>query len=318
MNSSSGNPRPNGPPSPRSGGRLQLDGWCALLAECRQKPTRKRVHLLRVATLRLQAQVQFWLDRRQPNHPAAQAAKSWTKQARHVRRFLGAVRAFDVHLANLVRLRAMLTTPSGYKPRSSRDSLRQIEALETRFKRGRKKAAKELLGALDDRNGRIQRAVADVAAEPALQRSLVPAIAHGRLSEMLGTIVSAFPRLDALSLHDFRKQLKRVRYLGEIAATGARARQLAATVKAAQSAIGEWHDWEELSAEAKRTSAGKGDLAELLDTLTEEGLERALALCDNLRSEFLSAASTPVPNLPPRKPVRPAEPAVPHEQFLSA
>jgi CHAD domain-containing protein len=304
--------------SPRRDWPVQLEGWCTLLAECSQKPTRKRVHLLRVATLRLQAQVQYWLDRREQADSAAQIARRWNKLARHLRRALGAVRAFDVHLANLARVRSMLTASSGYAPRSSRASLRQIEAVQSRFKRDRKAAAKDLMEMLVSRHDRLQHAVAEMAAAPALQRSLVPAIPSSRLSEMLRAIVSAFPRLDAQSLHDFRRQLKSVRYLGEVAASGAAARELAGTVKSMQGAIGEWHDWEELGSEARRMFGDQGDLAELLKTLVEESLERALDRCNSLTREILSTALADTPALPPRKPMQRAEISVPRRQLISA
>jgi CHAD domain-containing protein len=318
MNLSSADLRRKAALSPRRDWSAHLDGWRALLAECSQKPTRKRVHLLRVATLRLQAQVQYWLDRHEPADSAVQAARRWNKLARHLRRALGAVRGFDVHLANLARVRSMLTASSGYAPRSSRASLRQIEALQSRFKRNRKAAAKDLMEMLVSRHDRLQHAVAEMAAELALQRSLVPAIPSSRLSEMLSAVVSTFPRLDAKSLHDFRKQLKSVRYLGEVAASGAAARELARTVKSMQGAIGEWHDWEELGSEARRMFGDQGDLAELLKTLVEESLERALSRCNSLTREILSAAPTDTPTLPPRKPMQRAETSAPRRQLISA
>ena len=126
----------------------QIAGWRRLLAECGRKPTRKRVHLLRVSTLRLQAQVEFWLDRNASQHPSAHLAKRWNKLAKHLRKVLGTVRAFDVHLARIAELRAQLTTSSGYEPRSSRVTLRQVEDLQRHCKRQRKRAAKDLMAAL--------------------------------------------------------------------------------------------------------------------------------------------------------------------------
>jgi len=48
-----------------------------------QKPSRKAVHSLRVATLRLQAGVEYWLRAQEPDAPAARAAKRWNKQGRN-------------------------------------------------------------------------------------------------------------------------------------------------------------------------------------------------------------------------------------------
>ena len=326
MNSVPAKPRRSGVSTLRPTCVAQLEDWRTLLAQCALKPTRKRVHMLRVATLRLQAQASDWLDRRQPDHPAVQIVHRWNKQARLLRSALGAVRAFDVHLANLAKVRATLTTSSGYEPRSYRASLRLIETLESRFKRDRKAAAKKLFELLAARGDRMQQAAAGMANEPVLQKPLVPPISAARLSGMLASIASAFPRLDAVSLHDFRKQLKSVRYLAEVAASGAAARQIGAMVKAMQVAIGDWHDWEELAAKASRLSRRKKEaevLTDLLHTLVAESLERALSAVQNGIAQLVPAPAThdPLPAAdaqhtiheskpesqvpsPPRKPVQ--------------
>lgn len=318
MNSGSAQPSRNRASLSRPDWPAQLESWRDLLTACNSKPTRKRVHLLRVATLRLQAQVHYWLERREPADAAVLVARRWNKLARQLRRALGAVRAFDVHLANLAKVRATLTTPSGYEPRSCRTALHQIEALQNRLKRNRKTASKDLIETLVSRYDRLQHAAAEMAAAPALQRPLVPAISSSRLSDMLNSVLSAFPRLDAQSLHDFRKQLKSVRYLAEVAASGAAARELTAAVKSMQSAIGEWHDWEELASEAKRMFGDEGDLTELLITLVEESLARALTLCKSTAHEILPATPADAPALPPRKPVRRAEASASHRLLISA
>ena len=92
----------------------EFDGWRGVLAQCAEKPTRKRVHALRVATLRLQAQFKYWLDEHQTGHPATQPIKQWSKQAKHLRRALGSVRNCDIYSARLAQIRSTLTTPGGY------------------------------------------------------------------------------------------------------------------------------------------------------------------------------------------------------------
>lgn len=297
----------------------QLEDWRDMLGECNRKPTRKRVHLLRVATLRMQAQVQYWLDRHASGLAAARSARAWCKQAKQLRRALGTVRAFDVHLASLSKVRAMLTTSSGYQPRSCRATLRQVEVLEGRFRQQRKRAAKDLIEAFSSRRDHLQHTVATMFVNLGSQGPLVPVITSIRLAAMLREAVSAFPSLNADILHDFRKQLKSVRYLGEVAAAGAAARKLAAAVKAAQSAIGEWHDWEELAAEAKRAFRDQTALADLLKVLSRESLQRALTACENLTHQFLPADATDsAPPLPLKKPVRRENEPAQKKQLVSA
>ena len=134
----------------------EVEGWRRVLSECEQKPTRKRIHALRVATLRLQAQFVRWLDE-QGDHPAMQAVKQWSKQAKHLRRALGSVRNCDIYAAKLAGVRSTLTTPAGYEPRTSRTSLRQIGELEGRIQaqsaRFGREAARVFRGAAKDRSG---------------------------------------------------------------------------------------------------------------------------------------------------------------------
>ena len=322
MNSSSSRSRRRTAPSVPRDWPEQLEDWRRLLGDCRLKPTRKRVHLLRVATLRLQAQVLRWLNQYGPEHPDAEIAQRWNKQAKYLRRALGNVRAFDVHLGNLSRLRGILTADSGYQPRSCRTTLRQIDDLEIRFKRKRKDAAKSLLDSLAARYDRIQRATFDLAAALRFQQSLLPALNVHRLSEMFVSAIAAFPRLDPDSLHDFRKRLKSVRYLAELYADSREAIDFAATVKAMQGAIGAWHDWEELGAEASRAARRRiegENLPELLDTIAQESLEKALALCEKVRDQYLpSAVPDATAALPAKKPVRRAEAPAARKHLMPA
>ena len=320
MNSSSPRQRRKAAPAALPAWSEQLEEWRKLLGECRLKPTRKRVHFLRVATLRLQAQVAQWLDQHALNDPAAGIARRWNKQAKVLRRALGRVRGFDVHLGSLRQLRGILTTDSGYEPRSCRAALRQIDELERRFKRKRKDAAKLLVAALAARHDRLQRAMSDLASAPPFQQSPLPALDVRRLSEMLVAAIAAFPGFNPDSLHDLRKRLKSVRYLAELNAGSREAIDLTAAVKAMQSAIGAWHDWEELAAEAARAVRRKSEvrtLNDLLETLAKESLEKALALCESARDRFVPA-TPPSTALPAKLSVQRAESPSVRTQSISA
>jgi CHAD domain-containing protein len=285
-----------------------------MLGECRRKPTRKRVHLLRVSTLRLQAQVGYWLEGHESDHPSASIAKHWNREAKHLRRALGAVRAFDVHLGKLSLLRDLLTTESGYEPRSSRESLRQIDVLEERFKRDRRSATKDLEETLEERHGKLERTAKAMAAEPTLHPVLQTLTLH-RLWSMFADAASGFSKQNPDSLHDFRKRLKSVRYLTELAPASEEVLQLASTVRAMQGAIGEWHDWEELSIYAARVLRRKetADLSQQLETLIAESLERALTLCENASQQLPAAQQIPpLDDAIQKKPVRTDKDATVH------
>ena len=142
------------------------------------------------------------------------------------------------------------------------------------------------------------------------------ALPYGSLSAMFATAASSFTPRDPESLHDFRKHLKGVRYLAELAGSGPEALQLAASVKTMQSAIGDWHDWEELSAYARRELRRK-DAAELfneLKILMDESLQKALTVCTNMTAQLLPGST--VVQIPQKKPVL-SEEAIAHASAVS-
>lgn len=320
-------PRPEIAAEPASYMQRRLGDWRRLLGECARKPTRKRVHLLRVATLRLQSQYRslFWPQFQVfgADHPAARAAKRWNKQVKQLRGALGDVRVFDVHFASLAKVRGLLTTSSGYQPRSSRASLRRIDAIEKRFKRRRRTAAIDLVEMLKARYQRIDAAASELASALGAHQLPVAAWSSPRLLERFAEAVAAFPALNVDTLHDFRKEIKNVRYLAELIGPSDEARTVAAVAKEIQGAIGAWHDWDQLARETARKGrrAHQEGLTDLLETLAEESLEKALHLCSACIARLLPDASPsgkwqaqqskPAGNRiastqPPRKPVQSA------------
>lgn len=305
MNSGAANPRRTRRTSTGTPGWTeQLHDWQQLLIVCGHKPTRKRIHLLRVATLRLQAQIHYWLTRHENDDPGTHIANRWNKEAKHLRRALGAVRAYDVHLARLCEVRGLLTADSGYQPRTSRATLRQLDDLETRFKDDRKNAMKDLKQELAVRHDRLDRAATAMTALQASDRTPLHTLTSADLSAMFAEAASSFSPSNPDSLHDFRKRLKGVRYLAELAGSGPEALQLAANVKIMQSAIGDWHDWEELSAYAGRVLRRKEapELFSELKILMGESLQKALSVCVNVTAQLIT--NSPPPQVAQKKPVR--------------
>ena len=285
-----------------------LQGWRGLLGECEQKPTRKRVHALRVATLRLQAQTKRWLglhgrEEHDAEHPVAHAIKKWQKEAKHLRRALGTVRNCDIYLAKLKQLRGPLTTSAGYEPRSSRAILRQIGELESLFKRDRRAAERKLLESIEHRRERVEAAIAESALSS--HRPLVPRLELHALVGLCCGVVSEFPSLRAKDLHAFRKRIKDVRYLAELMSDNdLQIAALAAELKAVQGAIGEWHDWDELAHEAAnalRHESKSGNLIELLETMTQESLGKALGACESFGARFVAEPAAPAQKKTPQR-----------------
>lgn len=243
--------------------------------------------------------------------PEERAVRRWNRQAEKLRRLLSTARETDVYLGKLEGLRNSVAGPADGSSRLTRMCLRQIDAVEDRLRQDRKIAARKAADEIKDRMKRFDRLSRELERElpAAVQRAADSG--RGRVREMIAALVTESLDLNAENLHEFRKRVKNVRYVAEIAVTGdpLLARQLAA-LQRMQSAAGIWHDWQTLAKRAGRTLRGRnkdGGLAELLETLEEESLEKALEVCrrttERLQSEGAGTES-PVPSDPPKRPVQ--------------
>ncbi|MGA7106273.1 MAG: CHAD domain-containing protein [Terracidiphilus sp.] len=266
-------------------GMQRFETWRGLLAECRRKPTKRRVHALRVVTLRLAAEVDQWLKGPGAGPIADHAGKRWSKQAEKLRYALSEVRETDVHLARLESLRPSLSEEAGYQPRSSRLCLRQIDVLQRKLRQERRSAAKQLTADIEARQGRLESVSREIESKIAAEPSTPSAAASKTVFREWETVAAEFPALKEEGLHDFRKHIKNVRYRAELlAADDAQIAKLGDTLKGMQNAIGEWHDWDALARLAERKLRGRnkdGGLSEMLATMTEESLQRALDFCES-------------------------------------
>jgi CHAD domain-containing protein len=292
----------------------QCESWRQLLGECGRKPSRRRVHTLRVATLRLQAELEYCLEQPRTPAPAGRAMKRWNKQGDKLRRALQPVREADVYLAKLAGLRVSLAAPEEIQTRCSRRCLGQMEKLERRLQRVRQAAAKKLMAEIEDRRERLIRLSHDM--EAALELQMPLRSGAGAVAGLIASLAVEFPEFGADRLHEFRKRVKKVRYLAELSAgADPQAARQAVALRQMQVAIGEWHDWQVLAQKAGRALRGRGkgnSLAELLETLTAESLQKALSLCRRLTARLVrqgqgNTASSPAPQ---KLPVRRVEPIV--------
>jgi CHAD domain-containing protein len=197
----------------------------------------------------------------------------------------------------------------------TRICLRQISSLERRFALQRKTAAKQLTTAIAYRRERLTKSSKESEVVLGHTASVDVGSGSSEVRVMIAGLSTEFPELNGDSLHEFRKRIKMLRYLAEPVATGEpeTGRQVAA-LRRMQSAAGEWHDLHALSKKAARAFRERhkeGGLAELLNTLAAESLEKALELCRRTmaRLQGESAGHGAAPNLPPRKlPARSVEP----------
>lgn len=301
--------------------RRKVEAWRELLGQCCRKPSRKCVHVLRVATLRLQVELEYGLQQRPQEDVAARAARRWKKQAKKLRRALQPVREADVFLAKLASLRdsARETTESQAAP--SRHCLRQIGELEQKLKKRRQTAAKSLVVKIKDRLPRLERLSADVEVAKTPQMLFSEAAAEDAVSKLVSGLAEKYPELNGENLHEYRKDIKRANYLAELfASAGSRAGEQAAVLKKMQVAVGEWHDLEMLGAVAAKT-LGKHDtqdgVVDLVNALTASSLERALRQCRQSTAQLLKydiASQSTLGALPPKLSVRGEASSPPDEE----
>jgi len=136
-----------------------------------------------------------------------------------------------------------------------------------------------LVAAIEKRGGHL--VVASEELDGALSEYVFgdePGIAQ-ELEARFAAVRAEFSTFSEENLHEFRKRIKMVRYLAEIHADADRAcAHIALQMKKVQSAIGEWHDWQELGRETLHGRHAKNkSLAELLHTVTTESFEAALS-----------------------------------------
>jgi len=282
-----GSPPPDSQPDrpARSERHPKLEAWRASLNLCARKASRKRVHDLRIATLRLQAALEYRLREQTPNADGVRAVKRWMKHGKRLRR------EADVYLELLGSLRD--AAPGADERMSHRSSrcLREIEALESRLKRRRATAAEALLVEIEEHRKRLEQRSREM--EKALEPHGTGELAAQTARPFFDRLAREFAELSGGNLHAYRKELKTVRYLAE---TGAdvEAVRLAKACRKMLNAAGAWHDWQVLAIEAKRRfpKRSKEDgLLAVLQKVEEDALRRALDICQRHAARLLAGSS---------------------------
>ena len=261
----------------------RVSSWRELVERCERKPTRKRVHALRVATLRIQAELADELNDLPRASREAQAMLRFAKLADKVRDALGSVRELDVWIGKLRGLCESLQDTMEYVPRSTRESIHQIERLEERLTKKRERAGLKLVAKIETRRDDLLQSVQDVEKATRDETDQVDTAQGARLLKEFAGIVAEFPVFDEGNLHGFRKKIKKIRYLAERYPADPLSQRIAVQVKKAQDAIGEWHDWQVLARTAGHGKHAKDvEAVELLSSMTAEAFETAVGTCQRV------------------------------------
>jgi hypothetical protein len=103
------------------------------------------------------------------------------------------------------------------------------------------------------------------------------------LLERVAAIAAEFPVLNVSNLHEFRKRLKQIRYLAEFHRGDPACQRIATQLKKAQTAIGDWHDWEALANVTRRKKRVKDvELADMLDSIGSEACQSAIEVSQGM------------------------------------
>lgn len=260
----------------------RISSWRKLIERCGRKASKKRVHALRVATLRIQAEVEDELhDLPRASHEA-QAMVRFGRLAEKLREALGAVRELDVWIGKLQGLQNSLREGMTYVPRSSRETGRQLGQLEQRLTKKRERSSAKLTAQIVKRQDDLLQAAQGLEASTRDRIDAEEDRAPKLLTEF-AAIVTDFPAFDEGNLHEFRKRLKKIRYLAEIHQADSRCQRIAEQMKKAQGSIGEWHDWQVLARTAEHGKHAKDvEAVELLKSLTGEAYQTAIETCDSV------------------------------------
>lgn len=123
--------------------------------------------------------------------------------------------------------------------------------------------------------------------------------ARAQLAEMAADF-SAHQSLNPSRLHEARVTLKRIRYLAELAEKTAEQKSFTRELKSVQDAIGEWHDWQELTGTAEKRFSDRVNCALLREARAILGARHSAAT-SAIGKLFVPASA------PARKPPRSAQ-----------
>jgi CHAD domain-containing protein len=245
-------------------------------------PKPKRVHRLRTTIRRIESLVSY------ANPEIGKKEERSLEKMADLRKRAGKVRDVDVQKDLLV------TLGNGS---AAKDRKTLAELLEK--KRGQQ--AKRLESAIKKMHevkffSRLDH-VAEQAGVPqdGKNRPLAPLEeAQAQLAEMAREFGSG-QTMKASRLHEARVTLKRIRYLAELAEESAVQKDFMRNLKSAQDAIGDWHDWLELTGRAEKRFSDRASCALLreLRTVLSARHSDATSAVNKLFSQAVTPARKP-------------------------
>ncbi|HUI83338.1 MAG TPA: CHAD domain-containing protein [Candidatus Binatia bacterium] len=111
----------------------------------------------------------------------------------------------------------------------------------------------------------------------------------------LSTELASVPRLGKDNLHPYRLEVKRLRYILEMAGEDGPQQAFIGALKQVQDFIGDWHDWVELAGIARdvlQDHSGCG-LVSKIEAATRRKFQEALRVTGRMRRQYLHVVAAP-------------------------
>jgi CHAD domain-containing protein len=256
---------------------LRLFNKLRLLAkQATTHPEAKKVHQLRTSIRRVETILDL-----QPS-PARRKDSKLRKQLNRLRKRAGKVRDIDVQLVALQQVSVDFAARD--KQRLERMLAKQRGKRQDKFQ---EVAQREVAAGL---GRRLKRAAERLTQEGERARRIGDS---GHVREALAefaALVQETGALNADNLHAFRLGCKRARYVAEMAGEIPQARSIVATLKRVQDAIGEWHDWGELTLNADKVLRPESPLISVLRANTRFRQLEAIRIANRSRQQLLPQA----------------------------
>ncbi len=273
--------------------RQLTDALKETLKKCADDPDVDAVHDTRTGTRRIEATLEAALRNAglhdaKSDDPRWKAVRTWERLLKKMRQTAAPVRDLDVQRKLLKKLVPENAMGQGDGQRGELEE--QAEKLDHALHAERdagveplKKSAAKWAEKLEERFS----AFAEAMAQGRARRVRKPDAAKVAL-DAFARLTTRMPHLDAGNLHDFRKGVKKARYMAEAGAGDAQADVVAKALKRIQDTIGDWHDWVMLADEAHENLGEDGArLTAEIEREREERFAAAMKLTERMRGKLM-------------------------------
>lgn len=211
-------------------------------------PKPKSVHRLRTTIRRIESLVSY------ANPEISKKEERSLEKIADLRKRAGKVRDLDVQ----VELLGTLGNGSAAKDRKTLAELlekkreRQAKRLESAIKKLQDAKFFDRLGRIAEQAGVLR---------DGKNRPLAPLEEAKAQLVRMASDYEAGQSMKPSRLHEARVSLKRIRYMAELAEASAAQKDFTRKLKSTQDAIGDWHDWQELTAKAEKRFSDRANSA---------------------------------------------------------